>query len=461
MGSRLSHLSRAELEALVVDQARVIALLEGRIEELEARPASADTGTKKTSRNSHQPPSRDAKGATGSRGKGRKKRPSRPGVSRCLAAVPDEVIRCRALVCGHCGADVAGRPQARRQAYDHVEIPPMTPQVTRIELFGGRCGGCGRRFKAPPPADMKPGTPFGPTIHALLLYLHHGHHVGFERLARALHELFGLVISEGAIANAFRRMVEPLNGLRQSIKARLRGAAVIASDETTTRIDGVTHWHWVFCSKDAILHEIARRRAKAVAEEVLANHRPEVWIADRYGGQQDLARAHQVCLAHVLRDVQYAIDCGDRAFAPKLRDLLRWTIGIGKRRDNLKDTTLGHYLARADHRLDNLLAVPAAHKAGRKLQQQIKAWRSKLFVFITDRRVPATNNISEREVRPSVVFRKVTGGFRSDDGADTHAGYRSLASTARLSGTSAFDAISEFVVEALRGPAQGQAQPTT
>jgi transposase len=460
MSSQLSHLSRSELETLVVDQARVITLLEARIEQLETGLGSGG-GVKKTSRNSHRPPSRDEKGNSGSGGKCRKARPSRPGVSRRLAANPDEVIGCRALLCEHCGSDVAGQVQGCRQAYDHVEIPPLVPHVTRIELFGGRCGNCGRRFKALPPEGMTPGTPFGPTIHALLLYLHHSHHVGFERLARAMGELFGLAISEGAIANAFTRMVEPLNALRRSIKARLRGAAVIASDETTTRINGVTHWHWVFCSKDAILHEIAPRRAKAVAEGVLDNHRPEVWVSDRYAGQQDLAATHQVCLAHVLRDVQYAIDSGDEAFAPKLRDLLRWTIGIGQRRDHLKDSTLASYLARAESRLDNLLAVPAAHKAGRKLQRQTKAWRTKLFVFMTDRRVPATNNISEREVRPSVVFRKVTGGFRSDDGADAHAGYRTLTSTAGLSGRTPLDAVSQFVVKALSGRTQGQLMPTT
>lgn len=66
--------------------------------------------------------------------------------------------------------------------------------------------------------------------------------------------------------------------------------------------------------------------------------------------------------------------------------------------------------------------------------KQIKAWRAKFFVFLSNREVPATNNISEREIRPSVVFRKVTGGFRSNWGAQIHAGYRSVTGTARLTG---------------------------
>ena len=149
----------------------------------------------------------------------------------------------------------------------------------------------------------------------------------------------------------------------------------------------------------------------------------------------------QVCLAHVLRDVQYAIDCGDAVFAPALAKLLSWTIPVGRRRADLRDSTLQQYRAKADRDLDRLLATPAPHPDGRTLQAQVKAWRTKFFVFLEDRRVSATNNVAEREIRASVVFRKVTGGFRSAWGPTVHAGYRSVTSTARLAGQTAYAAI--------------------
>jgi transposase len=328
--------------------------------------------------------------------------------------------------------------------YDHIDLPPIRPIVTRVELMGGRCR-CGCRFRAEAPTAMPPGSPFGPGIRTLLMYLHHSHHISFERLSRVMGELFGLKISEGAVANIFQRFTGAMAAAQEDIAAEIRKAAVVASDETTTRIDGQTCWQWAFISDKAVLHTIARRRAKAVAEEVMAGSRPEVWISDRYAGQQELADAHQVCLAHVLRDVQYAIDCGDSVFAPKIRDHLRWCIGVGRRRDTLKDTTLKAYAARAEDRLDRLLAIPAAHPAGAVLKKQVKAWRTKFFVFMTDRRVAATNNISEREIRPSVVFRKVTNGFRSDWGAQIHAGYRSVTGTARLKGQTPLEAVRSIV----------------
>lgn len=430
--------------ALIERQAAIIETLTERIAALEAELGKP----RKTARNSHLPPSQDpgrgkGTGTGSSPGSGKKRtkkpRPSRPGVSRRLAATPDETIVCRA---GHCvcGADVSGLKQTCRMRYDHIDIPPVVPHVTRIELHGGRCS-CGRRYRATPPEGMIPGTPFGPNIHALLAYLHHSHHVGFERLARLATELFGLKISEGAIANALQRLETPLANERTEIIRELRAAEVVWCDETTTRINGRLHWQWVFVTPNVVFHEITPRRARAVAEAAMGGHKPAVWVSDRYAGQQDMAATHQVCLAHVLRDVQYAIDSGDTVFAPALAKLLAWAIAVGRRRGQLKQSTLQQYRIKIDNRLDGLLAKPTPHPAGRKLQAQVKAWRSKYFVFLEDRRVSATNNIAEREIRPSVVFRKVTGGFRSEWGARVHASYRSVTSTATISGNAAFDTL--------------------
>ena len=436
------RLSDAEKDALLFEQAALIERLVARVAELEALLGKP----KKTSTNSHLPPSQNGPGGKARKAKRRRKpRPSRPGVARPLAPEPDRTERRLAESCPHCRTALSPAAQRCRHRYDHIDLPEVRPVVPRVELFGGRCGSCGRRYRADPPAAMPPGTPFGPGIRSLLAYLHHSHHVGFERLSRMLKELFGLAISEGAIANAFRRMGPAFDTACAAITAKLLTAPVIASDETTTRVNGVTQWQWVFHSEHAVLHTIAPSRGRAVAAAVLGEHRPAVWISDRYAGQQELGRVHQVCLAPVLRDVQYAIDCGDSVVAPKIRDHLRWSIRVGKRRPSLKDSTLAAYAAKAERGLDALLGVPAAHPAGRELQRQIKAWRGKFFVFLNDRRVSPTNNGSEQEIRPSVVFRKVTNGFRSDWGPGIHAGYRSVTGTARRQAQSAWTAIRNLI----------------
>lgn len=456
-------LTEAQKDALLREQAatidrqaqRIDALL-ARVTALEAALEAAVRKPRKTSRNAHLPPSQDpGSGSSGGRKEKpweKKPRPSRPGVSRELASNPDETIVARASHCS-CGADVSGLKQSCRMRYDHVDIPPIRPRVTRIELHGGRCA-CGKRLRAEPPVGMPPGTPFGANIHALLACLHHSHHVGFERLSRLADELFGVTISEGAIANALRRLEPSLAIQCDAIRDKLRSAPVVWSDETTTRIDGRLNWHWVFVTPEVVLHTIAPRRARSVAEEVMAGHKPDVWISDRYGGQQEMAAAHQVCLAHVLRDVQYAIDDGDAVFASALAELLAWVIAIGRRRQDLRDSTLRQYRGKADRRLDRLLARSTPHPAGRKLMAQVKPWRTKFFVFMQDRRVSATNNVSEREIRSSVVFRKVTGGFRSQWGPTVHAGYRSVTSTALIAGSTAYSAIREIAQTLFMPPLQ-------
>jgi transposase len=168
----------------------------------------------------------------------------------------------------------------------------------------------------------------------------------------------------------------------------------------------------------------------------LGQRRPAEGYRGRKAKSVDCVR-----IVHVLRDVQYAIDAGEAAFAPALRRLLCWAVAVGRRRADLKDTTLAQDHATAERRLDRLVAMPVTTLAGAKLMRQTKRWRGQFFTFMTDRQVPPTNNGAERALRPSVVFRKVTSGFRSLWGADVHALTRSVIGTARLNGIAAYQAI--------------------
>ena len=124
--------------------------------------------------------------------------------------------------------------------------------------------------------------------------------------------------------------------------------------------------------------------------------------------------------------------------------LLLRAIAIGRRRGTLKDTTLKHYHADLDRRLDRIMAAVPIGEAGRKLRKRIAANRSHLFVLVTNRCVPYTNNVSERNLRPSVIFRKVTNGFRCEWSVETYAAFRSVVSTAKANRASVL-AVLQFV----------------
>ncbi len=221
----LSRLSPEEKDALILARLDRVAALEAKL----GQPP-------KTPDNSSLPPSRGPKANRPPRPKKPRRKRKGPGVTRELAAEPDHTVDCHAQVCTHCGTAVTAVGQAVRHAYDHIDLSPTRPVVTRVRIFGRRCPGCRRRVRGAPPETMPPGSPFGRSILAMLAYLHHHHAVGYDRLSGRMAELFGLRISEGAVANALRRANRPFERAEAAIVERLRGAAVIGCDETGARL---------------------------------------------------------------------------------------------------------------------------------------------------------------------------------------------------------------------------------
>ena len=428
-------------EALVAANAALVAdnvALTKRVAELEQKLLKPP----KTPTNSSLPPSRGQKGnKPGNTGKKRTKA-SHPGISRTLAEHPDHTVEAVAEACPHCAAALAPDSQTLQQLYDRIEIPPIRPVITRVRRHGGVCPCCQKTFLAPVPQGLEPGSPYGASITALAVALRYGHAIAYERLSGLFEEVFGLAISEGALANLFSRARPAFGAQLATIKTRLLASSVICSDETTARIRGQNWWQWVFQNGEACAHIIRDSRGKDVPAEFLGDVRPDFWVSDRLGSQRDWGKEWQVCLAHQLRDVQYAIDAGDNVFAPVFKRILLRAIAIGRRRPDLKDSTLRQYRADLDRRIDAALTLAPATDAGHKVHRQCKKFRAHFFTFVTNREVPPTNNGSEQALRPSVIFRKVTNCFRSDWGMEFFADVRSAIDTGRRLGLSALEAIS-------------------
>jgi transposase len=254
--------------------------------------------------------------------------------------------------------------------------------------------------------------------------------------------LFGLEISEGALVAILDDSRPAFAAQTNRIKARLLSGTALACDETGVRVGKANWWLWVFHHGLDAVFVVDPHRKKAVVKDFLGEWRPQFWLSDRLGSQRGWAkRGHQVCLAHLIRDVQYAQDCGDAIFAPGMKGLLKRACALGRRRDRLADSTLKVYEAGLEKRLDRLLALHPVAPAGKKMQRVVKRFRQHLFVFMTNRDIEPTNNGSERALRPCAVYRKITNGFRSEWGARLYADIRSVVETARRRGLRAIDAI--------------------
>src|SRR5450759_3010643 len=161
------------------------------------------------------------------------------------------------------------------------------------------------------PKGVATATPFGPRIHALAIYYKGFQALSYERLRGMFRDAFGLSVSEGALMNMFIRSHAGFKIEADKAKAIIRKARVVASDETGVRIEGTNSYHWVFHCKDAVVHQPDYSRGARVVNEMMGGHAPNVWISDRYAGQQKHGARHQTCLAHLARDTAFAAQHND------------------------------------------------------------------------------------------------------------------------------------------------------
>ena len=173
------------------------------------------------------------------------------------------------------------------------------------------------------------------------------------------------------------------------------------------RIEGTNSYHWVFHCKDAVVHQPDYSRGARVVEETMGGHEPEVWISDRYSAQQKHGSAHQTCLAHLARDTAFALEHGSDDLP------LRFKLWFGKAFDlatdiaNFAASTIASKKRALEQQLENLLGAATECDLARQLQAKIGRAQDQLLTFCDyPGEVDATNNGSERKLRPCVIQRK-------------------------------------------------------
>jgi transposase len=439
----LAGLSPREVVALVRQLEARLRTVEAELAAAQARNAELKAelarrgGPPKTPENSSTPPSKGWKRNRQST-EGAKRGPpfGHLGTSR-RRAEPDWVVLCSPTHCAGCGADLAAAAQARVGTSQVVELPPVQLVVLEAWRYAATCPQCGATTTADYPAGFEPTRVFGPHLEALWTYFHEQHHVSYARLATLGRDLWRLGISQGALANALHRVATHLQPEAAAIREQVRASPVIGSDETSARVDGRTHWQWVFQTPTASYHVIVPRRNSEVVQEFLAAAVPETWVSDLWKPQLNAPAArHQICLAHQLRELQYVVDKEQSAWAGECQALFRLAIHRAHQRDRgeLWGAAYTAAVRKLEAACDGLLATPVAGAEASRLWVRFREHRASLFVFLYDPAVPPTNNASEQALRHSVVHRKVTGGFRSDWGADAHAIVATVLDTARKRG---------------------------
>ncbi|AWN49734.1 IS66 family transposase [Methylobacterium terrae] len=386
----------------------------------------------KTSRTSSKPPASDRKERREKARPGGAK-PGHEGHKRALTPDPDQVMEHRPASCSACGEPLpTDLPAEVISVHERIDLPLVRPAVEQHRRLCVTCPACRTRVAAPRPAGAD-ATPFGPRLHAVATYLKTFQALSYERLQAALSDLFGLRLSQGGLMNVLRRAQGCFAEGRDAALARLRQASVVASDETGVRIEGANSFHWVFRCEDAVVHHAAPSRASAVVGEVMAGHRPAVWLSDRYSAQQGHGERQQTCLAHLARDVAYAVEAGNDLLALRLQWWLDKAFGLARRLTELAASTLARKRRELEQDLDAILKAPATYDLAQAIRARMQRARDQLLTFVAfPGKVEVTNNACERDLRPAVIQRKVTNGYRAMWAAKGEADVRTVVATAAL-----------------------------
>jgi transposase len=448
----------ADLEAVIAAQAAqiaaqaqeiarlqsIVAAQEAHLAAVSTRPASDKNARNSSLPPSQSPPANRKPSATPPQKKGPRR--GHPGTSR-RRAEPTLIVTCRPQRCTGCGADLGCVSGHARNRSQQVELPPFSPTVVEMVCYRCFCPACGQANTAPYPPGWDPNQTFGPRLQAALAYLHHHQHISYERLCGLLSDLFGLSLSEGAVASALARTQRALSPHYEAIAQKVRQSAVVGSDETRQRVEGRSCWGWVVQSAAAVYHWIAHSRSRQELIDFFRESLPEVQESDCFSAQlaSPVARK-QVCQAHQLRDLLYAQEHGDEAYAPRMSRLIRRAIHLAHRREQLTPSLYAHQAARLKRLGHQLGFGPlASNPFGEAMQQRYRRLEAHWWVFLERADVNPTNNASERALRPAVVHRKVLGGFRSDWGAAAYASFLSSVQSFQREGRDVFAGLLEFL----------------
>jgi transposase len=428
-----------ELEALRAENAELRRRL-GLDSSTSSRPPSSD-GLRKKPVSLREPSDRPSGGQKGHKGETLRQ-----------TSEPDRIVTHEAAACGHCGAALShGEAIAceRRQVFDLRE---RLIEVTEHRGLVYACAGCGKPTRADLPEGVTGPAQYGARLRAAAVYLHAQQLLPEDRTAEALSDLFGAPgLCAASVAQWTRRRAQALAPVIERIGALLRVGRVRCLDETGLRIGGKTQWLHTAAAPALTLYRASNKRG-----EMPEGLEGGVVVHDGFKPYRNLdgaprPPAHALCNAHHLRELKALIAFDNEPWATGMRDCLRnacHAVAQARARGEtaLSPAALQTFHARYFEALREGLAFhrslprlkKASSKSGRtkrragdNLLLRLHRFKDDVLRFLVDFEVPFTNNLAEQALRMMKVKMKISGGFRTPEGAQTFAALRSVFATAR------------------------------
>ena len=433
----------------------LVQTLIGRIEALTERVAALERQLAKDSRNSHKPPSSDEPTARRRRRKSLRKpsgkkpggQPGHSGHTLRPVEVPDEVRLHAPAACGCCGQDLAPVAPCSTRRRQVLDLPRLALHAVEHQVQEKRCPDCGHVTSAAFPAGVAEPVQYGPGVLGLGVYLQIHQLLPYARAAELIADLFGSAPSQGTLFRSLERAHEALGPVEAKTHAALCGSRVVHMDETGVHAGGKRRWvHSAGTPSLTLYRTHAKRGREALkAMGVLPDYKG-VAVHDAYRSYLSYPARHALCNAHLLRDLVAVEEETKAAWAGAMCTLLRQIkASAAEARQagaQIDPARVEAYRARYDALLVEGRGAhppsPPNGKPGRRKQSpaynlvtRLEQYASEVLAFLYDTGVPFDNNLAERDLRMLKTQQKITGGFRTLQGADVFCRIRGYVSTIR------------------------------
>jgi transposase len=469
--SRLTHEQKDDLIRMLFPFIEQVRRLTARVAELEARLS-------KDSHNSSKPPSSDALAK-----KTRSLRVSsgaKPGAqaghagktlkrSGLVDVVIDHPLAQRCHGCGSLLMSAKAQLDERRQVFD---IPVARYQVTEHRTWQLRCA-CGQLHQSRFPEGVTEVVQYGANVRALAVHLSEGQLLPLGRSAQLINQMFGLRLSPATVLAWIGEASARLGPSVERIAQALIDVPVVHADESGLRVASRLHWlHTVACERLTWYGVHARRGIHAIADQGILPRRVATLVHDCWRPYWHLDCEHALCNAHLLRELTFLHETTGQRWPKRMIGLLvrahkRCEAARQDNRTALSARQIRHIVTHYEAILrqahaHNPHVVPAHKRRGRVKQTQavnllrrMREHAAEVLRFVTDLRVPFTNNLGERAIRMPKVKQKISGCFRTLKGAQDFCTIRSYLDTLHKQGHNLFEALRQTFMGNPPSPATG------
>ena len=344
-----------------------------------------------------------------------------------------------------CNCGVEHWEEKPGETFQVVDLPPIKAYVTEHRKIKYRCKNCGEEFSGEPPQSKGNKIQYGTKVRSLAAYLNQYQLIPYHRLKEMFKDLLSIDLSVGSLVNFVKETGEGLTAFEEHVNRSLQSADVLHSDETGIQIAGKINWmHVVSNQKYTYLHANKSRGRQAIEQMDILPNFTGVLVHDRFRSYfGDWKFRHSLCNAHILRELIYFEEQGDKSWATEIKKLLL-------KAKQKKDTGLAirkHYITRVGNRYRRIVRgelqkdkykEKLSNGKGRSKKSEdhnfliaLNKYWTEILLFLREKNVPFDNNQAERDLRMIKAKQKISGCFRSTSGAKSFAIIRSYLSTLR------------------------------